>query len=267
MSDEKEPTQEEQENKELLEQLKSELEQLKVQSREVNEAKIKAEAERDILKNFNVPQTSKTQNTVTEEQWKTWEEATGLTRQQIMANAQIAQGQISEAVKPIEESLRTTQEEKKKLEEQIKKMDFEKKSDRVYRDFYKKNPVMERYEKDVNEFLADYPDETRNDPEKLTKALEKASVYIKGKVGEKIMNKNNSFNSPRFENPGNVEQTTEETEYNFDGMEDYAKRTMQSIIKNQEDEKVLKQYESGDGKGVKIRGDKEWEEAKPRFNR
>ena len=50
-------------------------------------------------------------------------------------------------------------------------------------------------------------------------------------------------------------------------MEDYAKRTMQSIIKNQEDEKVLKQYESGDGKGVKIRGDKEWEEAKPRFNR
>lgn len=224
-------------------------------------AKIKAEAERDaFIKAMELAkQGPQAQATVSDEQWNQLSEKTGMTKEAIMTNAQIAQQMVDAATKKMEEKLSAAEKKATDAEEKANRFEKSREQDKVRGDFYSSRPALTRHSKDVDEFVGMFPEEDRNDPKKLKDILNKAEIYIRGKVGDKM--KKESGSSPAFER-GTETDTTETSEIDIRSFKPNEARFIKSAGMAMSREKELSEYDSTRGRqGIEIPGGREWEKA------
>ena len=112
--------------------------------------------------------------------------------------------------------------------------------DATTKEFLAKKPEFARYEKDIKDFLNDYPETDRSNPEKLKKLLEKAETYVKGKVGEKAMRQDNTQGSARFGGTGTGAGDAggdEDDKLDTTGLPEYEKATLGRLATRTKEEK------------------------------
>jgi hypothetical protein len=156
---------------------------LEAKLNEANVARARAEGEAEALR--RVPATTPaTPAAPTEEQWQAMESESGMTRSQIQSNARLMNAMLA----PLKEEARAARLDAAEARAEAAKAKAAAKSERslarIEEDFYGTHPALAGHKGDIADFLADYSEEDRNDPKKLSKLLEKARVYVRGKVRE-----------------------------------------------------------------------------------
>lgn len=191
---------------------REEREALQKELEEARIARARAEGEAEALK--RVPQSapvSPVSNTVTDEQWQHMENESGMTRQQIQGNAKLFGAMFQNMTKPLQDRTESAEREAKEAREDAKKARASTSLYAIEQDFYSKNPGLVGRKGDVEEFLSTLPDETRSDPKKLSKALDMAKTYVRGKAREDL--------SLRRGNKNEVRNTTDSRQEIDDGAE------------------------------------------------
>ena len=236
-------------------------------------ARTKAEAELNATRAVLDAQRTGQVSQVTEEQWAALEESTGVSRKAYIANAQIAQQQLEGVKKDFENKLKATEEKYAKSQEQLEKFSRETNSERTFQSLLETKPHLARYKNDVKEFVDMFPEQDKQDPEKLKHILAKAEVWVKGKVGDKM--KMNPGSSPRL-GAGNEEINEESSGGEFDpvGLQTDAQvRLVRDLnLKNsndlkERDQQLLKKFQSSDKQGVAYSAETEWAETQAKFGR
>ena len=228
--------------------------------KEANEAKIKAEAQLEVFKQMQQTQHNQPAQQLTEEQWKDFEEKTGMTKQQLMAMDAIGKQHAEYVSKEFDSKVKRAEERASKAEERLKSFETERSSETVKKKFYLEKPALSRYESDINDFLSDYPAEMKSDPEKLKGLLVKAETFIRGKIGDRYMRGNDTKGSARFTGGSNNETNDEEDEsIDVEGLPEGSKRLVERIRPSKE--KVEDFKKNYDGEGVKIHSKNEWDDA------
>jgi hypothetical protein len=215
----------------------------------LREEKAKLEGQLEAAKSFlsqkdTTPQQA--QQSWTEEQWQEFTEKTGMTKEQLMVIDNIFKIKEQEWEKKLKETENKALEAHKKLEEFEKKSNYEKE---IY-NYFKSKPAFLRYEKDIQDFLNDYPEEVKKDPVKLKSLLAKAETYVKGKVGDKMTDK--SYSSQKF-NKGEEREEVDELEVDTSDMRDFERLTIERKVNKLKNEnlKVLDDYKRY-GNGIEI---------------
>ncbi len=183
----------------------------------------------------------------TEEQWQKFEEETGTTRTQLKMWDGLTSAQIEKVKSGVMEEIKKYDELIKAQQNKIDSFEKSKTMDKIKREFYKSRPELERYQKDIDDFMGDYPDEVKNDPEKYAKLITKAETYVKGMIAAK------GGKVPKF-NKSIDDDESEDIEERLTGLREYEKNVMRRIIPPKEKNDILKQYEHplmGD-KGIQI---------------
>jgi len=254
----KELERQEAERARLEEDNKKAIEEERRKAQEAREAAARAEGMVEALKS--------TQNTQqkppewTEEQWTAWEEKTGMKREGLAALDNVMGAKIAEINRSVEERVKQAEDRAKKTEDRYAELEKSKNYDRTKSEYFAKKPQFSRYEKEIDEFLSDYPDTIKNDKEKMGKLLEKAEVYIKGKVGEKNM-RNTPNGSARFGSNDDEGDNGEEMPTDFSDLRSHERATMEKIVPDREKLDRLNKYRhdlKGDG-GVMISAKEEFD--------
>lgn len=256
---EKEQMENDNENNDVDNELKEKLEKQETLLRQIQEDKSKLEGMVEGLKSIIAnSQNAQTQQPVwTEEQWREFEEKTGFTKDQLMIVDSLTRTQLQEISKAFEEKIKQAEEKAKSAEQKLYEMESKERTQKIIKEYFKNKPSFLRYEEEINNFLSDYPEEVKKDPERLKKVLEKAEAYIKGKVGDKFskgdkMRFNTTSEEPEFE------------EVNFNGLKPHEKLTIMKAYDNvKREEEIIKKYKhdlKGDA-GVMISSREEFEAA------
>lgn len=197
----------------------------------------------------------------TPEQWKDFEEKTGLTKDQLMIVDNIAKSHIDLARNEFSEKAKKAEDRAAQAEERVKVYEKDKSYDGFKKDYFSKNPAYGRYEKDFDEFIGAFPAEIKNDPAKLTDIFSKAALYVKGKVGEKNMR--TTGGGVRFD-AGGDEEESKDVEADLRGLRPYEKLLVGGLVPSKDDMDRLGKYQhdlKGDN-GVMISGKEEWDKYK-----
>lgn len=160
-------------------------------------ARARAEGEAAALRSQRTETAPPAPAQLTEEQWQAAEAEYGISRDQIKANAKLfgtLAAPLQKAAKDAEERARQAEEKLSKLEHRTK---AEKSLYEIESKFYAENPSLVGYKGDIGEFLRDYPEEMRNDPQKLPELLKKAQVYVRGKAGSRVDSRRRGERSER----------------------------------------------------------------------
>lgn len=229
--------------------------------RQAEEARIRAEAERDAFKQLMGQAQSGQTGSWSDEQWTRLEEQTGLKKEAFLANAQVAKELVDKATKSLEDRSRKAEERAAKAEERLNRIEGARTEDSVKTDFFKSRPNLQRYQQDVESFLSDYPEESRRDPVKLKGLLEKAEIYVKGKVGDKMRTSASVGGGPRFgRDDETMHREEEEVVPDTEGLDAHQANLIQRINPPKEELKRLKEQASDLRDGIALSGDREWRE-------
>ena len=255
-------TEEEKAEKERVEaEYKAKLDEQQKMLSQATEGKVRAEAMLETYQKVIQGQTAPPKEWDAE-QWKDFEEKHGMSKEQLTLVDNLVGNRLNEINKSVDERLKASDERARLAEARVG--EFEKRSTfaTFKSDYFKGKPAYSRYEKEFDEFLKDYPEETKKDPVKLASIFSKAEIYVKGKVGEKTMKRDNS-GSLRFDR-GSEDVETEAAEYDMSDLRDHEKLTIGRILPSKENEELLKKYKhdlKGDA-GIMISGKDEWDAAK-----
>jgi len=236
-------------------------------ARQAEEARIRAEAERDAVKELANQARAGQGAGWSEEQWQQFTEKTGLSRDAVLATGQMAQELVAKATKELDERVKKAEERAARAEERAGRLESTRTEDSVKADFLRGRPNLQRYQKDVDDFLADFPAEIKQDPVKLKGLLEKAELYVKGKVGDKLMRTGPagstrggaSFDRGSEDHPDAGEG--DELEPDVSGLDRHQADLVRSIVPSKERLKSLRDLASDTREGIALSGQREWAEA------
>ena len=247
-----------------------ELEELREKAREAELKAARSEAaleeQRRIRENAPAPAAQQPAQ-ISEEAWQKMETESGQTRQQLQSTWAISSEAARLQSEPLKAELKAAREEAAKASRELENYRKGSNQERILEKFYKDNPAYAAYRKDVDDFIADYPEEVRNDPEKLAKITERAKVFVRGKVGEKVKpNSEGSFSSGRLGGGSSFDQVEgedDEDAVNLNGVENEAERrgiiTVAERFKaNKPGKELYKKHAMADGSGVNIRAEDEF---------
>lgn len=185
----------------------------------------RAEGEAEALKKTIPPPAAASQ--WTEEQWAAAAAEHETSVKALKLQVSLAQGAREEAKAAMKGEVDAAKEEARLAREEAKRARASGSLYEVEQQFYKENPGLVGRKGDVKEFLDLLPPETREDPEKLSKALDKAKVYVIGKAKESVGNRRRSShrdegflpNDRSDEEEENLEGDGPETKLDFKGLE------------------------------------------------
>ena len=200
---------------------------------------------------------------ISEEQWQRAELESGLTRQQIQANAALTKQMIDANLTPLQKALEDAKKEAQEAKDRLSRFEAKGNSSTVEQKFYESNPAYAAHKGDVEEFLGMFPENDRNDPKKLKDILEKAKTYVKGKVGGKMKEK--SGGSARL-GGDDTSSDSSTTEIDYTGLDDAGNRRViedvandvNSRMSDKEFEAMFKKSSSSDGRGVRFDSEAEF---------
>jgi len=231
------------------------------QSKQVSEARERAAKAEGAVEAMRVFQQSQTTGTKVwgEEEWKKFEEETGFTKAGITAIDNALGSKIRDVETKFEERTRKAEERAKAAEDKYSVYEGKRAFEGQVKEYLGKKPQFARYENEFNEFLSDYPEETRKDPTKLAKLFDKAEIYIKGKLGDKEMRKT-SGGSPRFGSDGS-EEIEDTDSMDLSGLRPHERATVERLAITKENKELLKthRHDLKGENGVMIDARKEWD--------
>lgn len=208
---------------------------------EEREKRAKAEGAAEALKNIPIQPTQQQQKEWTNEEWEAWEEKNGMKREALMAVGNFVDAKTKGLADAYEERARKAEERAKAIEDKYGQFEKSRAYEGNKKDYLKKHPEYSRYESEFDDFVKDFPDEIKNDKAKLENIFNKATVYIKGKVGEKEMHKNYG-GSQRFGSENDQPNQDEPDEVDLSDLRDHERLTIQRILPSKEQNERLKQY-------------------------
>lgn len=232
----------------------------------------KAEAALDEARRVKPQETTNSQPQITEEQWQQAETRTGKTRDQIIADANLQQGMINSALKPVLDEVKSAREEARAAKAETASIKARRGLDTVESDFYEKNPALKGHKKDVDDFLATYPDNGSVDGETLKKRLAVAQDVVKGRVKDNMNTRKRTNGSARLEtsraDPFEDESEDEEGSFDPTGLDGQkgARYLMEGVAANpggrlsrgEDTVKEFKKFRDSEGRGVVIDDSDEW---------
>jgi hypothetical protein len=195
----------------------------------------------------------------TDDQWASWEEKTGMKREQLVILDNIAKTHTESTRKEFEEKVKQAEERARLAEGRITEFEKSRTYDSYKTSYFKTKPAFARYEKDFDEFIKDFPEDVKKDPTRLNSLFEKAETYIKGKVGEKAM-RDTKGGSTRFDR-GDEEDATTTEDVDLSDMRPHERMTVEKLIRGKEENDSLKKYRhdlKGDA-GIMINAKDEWD--------
>lgn len=242
---------------------------LEKQARDNELKAARAEAALDEARRFKNPEPSNTQPQISEQQWQEAEAKTGKTRDQIIADANLQQGMINSALKPVLDEVKSAREEARSAKAETAAIKARKGLDSVESDFYEKNPALKGHKKDVDEFLATYPDAESVDGETLRKRLAVAQDVVKGRVKETMSNRRRDNRGSERLEQGRPDPLAEEGDEEFDprGLDNQGSRILMENVHrkpggrlSREEDTVsdYKKFRDSEGRGVVIDDSDEW---------
>ena len=243
------------------EEHKKTIEEQRKLAQEAAEKAARAEGALEALKNFQAMQGNK-QPEWTQEQWDEFKEKTGISKDALVAIDGAVGAKISDMATKFEERTRQAEERAKKAEERYNEFEKTNTYSKIKTEYFKTKPQFARYEKEIDEFLSDYPTEIRQDKEKMGRLLEKAETFIKGKVGDKGFTRNTG--SPRFNGTNDMEDEPEEVEADLSDLRSHERVMVEKILPSKENTDLLKKYRhdlKGDN-GVMISSKEEFDKYK-----
>lgn len=232
----------------------------------------RAEAALDEARRVKTPETISTPPVITEDQWVAAEQRTGKTRDQIIADANLQQGMINSALKPVLDEVKSAREEAKQAKAETAAIKARRGLDSVEADFYEKNPALKGHKGSVDEFLASYPDNGSVDAETLKRRLAIAQDFVKGRVKDNMKDKKKSNGSQRLETSRVdplEDDADSETEGEFDprGLDNVGSRHLMESVharpggrleRGEETVKEYKKFRDSEDRGVVIDDSDEW---------
>jgi hypothetical protein len=234
------------------------IEEAQERARKADEARIRAEAERDTIKSITDSRNAQPAPNaqISEEQWKNIEETTGQNRQAYIANANVASQIANNMRAELDKKVAAAEEKAKKAEERLARLEAGLGADSTKRDFYASKPALARYKADVEEFLSDYPESMKSDPKELQRLLGKAETFVKGKVGDKMRTEK----SPRLGGNSESSDDIETVELDTSDLRPREAEFVRGLVKSPDQEKRLREVASVSKHGVTLEGDREWNE-------
>lgn len=200
------------------------------------------------------------QQGVSEEQWQQMESETGKTRQQIAADAKLMSSLVDIQTKPLRDKAEEAEKRARAAEEKSARIESRRNADSVKDSFYEKNVALKGHKKDVDEFLAEFPDSDNVDAKTLEKRLGLAVNFVKGKIKEGKTVSNEKTRSSRLESSDETKTEDEVIEFDArgtenEGQEYLMRRVLRDIGKDVRDPESIKHWKEGqdpEGKGVRI---------------
>lgn len=214
-TDEQRAEREEQET--AAEKARQEKEQaLEERARQLELDKAKAEAALDEARRFRTTETTVTGPT--EAQWQELERQNpGRTREEIQAEANKMAAVADARLRPLSEKATAAEERAARAEEKILRLEARRSFDKVEDKFYKSNPALESHKKDVEDFLAEFPDNDKIDAKTYERRLEKAADYVRGRVKSmRSEPRRGEFSSRQVERDDEREENENEYSGRFD---------------------------------------------------
>lgn len=206
------------------------------------------------------------QPTVSDDQWRQMEEQTGLTRQQIQANAQIMNALTDAKVKPLTERAERAEQEFAKAKAEIESVKSRRSLDSVEASFYDKNPLLKNHRKDVDEFLSEFPDNDKVDAKTLEKRLVLAQDVVRGRIKSMRDTGRGEYRSNRIEGASS-DDISEEHEERFNPVgtgNEHAAYLVSKVqasfgrgLRHEDSVDVWKRSLDAEGRGVEISSEEE----------
>lgn len=269
-TDEERTAREEQEEQDRIAE-RDRVKAIEDKARELELKAARAEAALDEARRAKPSENANSQPVITEEQWAQAEQRTGKTRDQIIADANIQQGMITSALKPVLDEVKSAREEAKQAKAEAAALKARKGLESVESEFYESNPALKGHKKSVDEFLATYPDNGSVDGETLRKRLAIAQDFVKGRVKENMKDKRKSTGSQRLESrPDPFEDESgdgEESSFDSRGLDNAGSRLLMEgvharpggrLTRGEETLKDFKRMRDPEGHGVVIDDSDEW---------
>lgn len=237
--------------------------------REAQIAKAKAEGELEALRKLQAqPSSTAAQATISEEQWKSMEEESGLTRQQIIASSKLTTGIVGPMIASLKDELKKANDRAESAEREVSKDRTSRGVERTKEQFFKDKPAYSAYRKEVDEFLEMFPEADRSDPAKMKAILGKAETFVKGLAGGKMRTQSEGNQSSVRLGGGSAGGNDSQTEEELDltGLETKGQRLFVAELHEEfrsdpENAKVLDRYKTSDGLGVAYDGADEFKAA------
>lgn len=251
----------EQERNKIAEEQRKMLEEQRRLAQEAAEKNAKAEGMLEAVKTFQQMQANNGgKREWSKEEWDAFTEKTGFTKEGITAIDSAVTSRLTEAEHKFQELARKAEERAKLAEERVSQIERGRTYESQKRDFLSTRPQFARYEKDFSEFVDEFPTEMKSDPEKLKKIFEKAEVYIKGKVGDKMMKKDFG-GSNRFGSGDNDSREEEDETVDLSDLRSHERALVEKIVPSKEKRDMLKNYKhdlKGEN-GVMYNSRSEWD--------
>ena len=228
------------ERKRMDAEQKAALEEQRRLAKETAERAAKAEGMLEAFKTMQAQGQNREQQW-TDAQWDEFKEKTGIGKEALVAIDGAVGAKITEMSNKFEERARVAEERARKTEEKYAEFEKTNTYSKIKSEYFSKKPQFARYEKEIDEFLSDYPSETRHDSEKMSKLLEKAEVFIRGKVGEKAMGRNPG-GSNRFGDSQDEGRDDGPMETDFSDLRAHERMAMEKIVPSKENLDLLKKY-------------------------
>lgn len=226
------------------------------------ESRIRAEAQLEAFKQVQAAQSGQSGGGGwTDEQWSAYSERTGVTKEQALAAAEIAQHEGRRVAQQFQGELEKATQRAVEAEKRLSKLESEQGTKEVKNEFFQAKPALARHKKVVDEFLAKFPEADQRDPAKLKELLDMAETYVKGKVGGSMRPAGDQGGGPRLRTNPNSEPEEEE-EVDTRGLKsyeaDFVRKTAGGISK--ESKQRLEEHASDRRDGIAVSGQKQWDE-------
>ena len=253
------------------------LSDLEDRTRKAEEARIRAEAERDgFVKAMEASKAANGQAAWTDEQWANYEAQSGFTKQQTIALAQMTEQQRARMEESVAARVAEAEKKAQDAETRLAKFEGRQSAEAAVSEYVASRPALQRHKATVKEFVDKFASEAdMADPKKRAEILSAAELYAKGKVGgtvnkdEKGQNRGGGFDQGGENDGGSGSGDEPGVNADLRGLRESERRTIQHISKNLTTErtKQLAEYEHEQFPGVMVSGERVWEEGKPKFNR
>lgn len=239
-----------------------ELEKLRQQARDAELARVRAEAaleESRRAKETPTPVAAQ-QAAWTEEQWAQAEQQTGMSRQALIASAQIADERAAAKTRAIEDRLKAAEEKAARAEERANRFEQSRGFESQVNKYIDSKPALRAYKDDMDAFLNKFPESDRKDPEKLKSLLSDAEIYVRGKVGAKM--RSTGGGSSAKLGSDNFDETGDSPSLDLSDLDNkHQRRVVEDIFEEVKgkDSKDLEKMLSSDKTTVRIDSASEWE--------
>lgn len=196
----------------------------------------------------------------TDDQWEAEAQKHGTTGAALRAQVEIAKTVSGSMLAPLREETERAKKEAAEAREEISRLKSRKSLDSVESGFYDKNPALKSHRKEVDEFLASYPDADTVDSKTLEKRLSMAQNMVKGKVKENMRTNKGGDSTGRIEGGDEREENSDDFEFDPKGTGNEGAAHLMSRVhsnfgqnlKHEDSVEVWKKCRDEEGRGVSI---------------